>query len=203
MRIDTAATHWSRSLGAWIVRDVLLLALFVSVWQALRSWHANEATAFRATALSVSAFLFAYAACYVAHEWGHEIGARVMRADPPRGSIRGFVQPLFDPRAHSRAQFLGLAFGGQLAYVATAVFIVAAFQPELAHRAASLGAVAFVTQSLSVDFATLGPVLRGGDVATASRVGTRPSVILRRTAVAWTALAAVLVGVHAFGGGLP
>ena len=200
-RDETA--DWSRSLAAWIARDALLISLFILSWQLLRSWHASTGSAGSAVALGSAAFVFAYAACYMAHEWGHDLGARAFGAAPARGSIRGVALPLFDPSAHTRRQFLGLAYGGQLAYVATAAGIIAAFQPELAHRAASLGAIAFVVQSLAVDQATLGPVLRGADIPSALRNATRPGALLRRTAVAWSALAAVLVAAHTWGGGLP
>ena len=195
--------HWSRTLAAWIARDALIIALFGWSWQQLRLWHADAGSIASAAVLAVAAFVFAYAACDLAHEWGHELGARALGAKPPRGSIRGVVNPLFDPRAHTRAQFLGLAFGGQLGYVATAALIVAAFQPELGFRAAALGGIAFAVQSLYVDSATLIPVLRGAEITSASREGTQPTLILRRTGIAWTALAAVLVGVHHFAGGLP
>lgn len=201
-----SSTHherWSRTLAAWIVRDALIIALFGWSWQRLRLWNAEAGSTASAIVLGVAAFLFAYAACYLAHEWGHELGARALGADPPRGSIRGVVLPLFDPRVHTRAQFLGLAFGGQLGYVGAAALLIAAFQPELGFRAAALGGIAFVVQSLYVDSATLIPVLRGADIAAASRAGTRPALILRRTGIAWAALAAVLVGVHHFAGGLP
>ncbi len=197
------AEHWSRTLAAWIARDALIIALLGWTWQQLRRWHAGAGSTASAAVLAIAAFSFAYAACYLAHEWGHALGARALGARPPRGSIRGVVLPLFDPGAHTRAQFLGLAFGGQLGYVATAALIIAAFQPELGFRAAALGGIAFVVQSLTVDAATLLPVLRGADIAAASREGTRPALILRRTGIVWTGLAAVLLGVHHFAGGLP
>jgi hypothetical protein len=194
---------WSRTLGAWIARDALLLALFGGVFRALRHWHAERPGAASAIGLAIGGFALAYSACYLAHEWGHLLGARALGADPPRGSIRGLAQPLFDPRAHSRAQFLGLAFGGLLGYLGAAAAIVAAFRPELGFRAAALGAGAFVVQSVAVDAATLLPVLCGADVSSASRAGTRPALILRRTGIAWGALAAALAGVHHLAGGLP
>ena len=195
--------RWSRTLTAWVVRDALIIALFGWTWLRLRLWHAEAGSLASAAVLAVAAFGFAYAACYLAHEWGHELGARALGANPPHGSIRGVVLPLVDPRAHTRAQFLGLAFGGQLGYVATAALLSAVFQPELGFRAAALGGIAFVVQSLYVDPATLIPVLRGADITSAAREGTRPALILRRTGIAWTALAAVLVGVHHFAGGRP
>jgi hypothetical protein len=195
--------RWSRTLAAWVARDSLILALFWWTWQGLRSWHAEAPSGASAAVLAVAAFLFAYLACYLAHEWGHDLGARALGAHPPRGSIRGFVNPLFDPHTHTRAQFLGLALGGQLGYLATAALIVAGFRPELGLRAAALGGIAFVAQSLYVDSATLIPVIRGANIAAASRAGTRPELILRRTGIAWAALAAVLLGVHHFAGGLP
>ncbi len=190
----------SHSLLAWIARDALLLAAFAGAFAQLRAWHAAAGGLASGAALALAGFLFAYAACYLAHEWGHDLGARALGARPPRGSIRGLVNPIFDPRAHGRAQFLGLAFGGQLGYVGAAAAIVSAFRPELGFRAAALGAIAFVVQSLAVDAATLVPVLRGDDVSAASRAGTQPALILRRTAIAWSALAAVLVGAHVAGG---
>ncbi len=193
--------HWTHSLAAWIARDALLLAAFVAIWQGLRAWHAASASWVSATSLSVASFAFAYAACYVAHEWGHELGARALGSKAPRGSIRGVAMPLFDPRTHSRAQFFGLAFGGQLGYVAMAALFVALLQPELGLRVAALGGVAFVVQSLYVDSAALIPALRGVAPADALKNVT-PQLILRRTGVAWGALAAVLVGIH-FSRGLP
>jgi hypothetical protein len=186
---------WTHSLAAWIVRDALLLAAFVSIWQGLRAWHAASASWPSAIALGASSFVFAYAACYVAHEWGHELGARALGSRAPRGSIRGIAIPLFDPRTHTRAQFFGLAFGGQLGYVAMAALLVALLQPELGARVAALGGVAFVVQSLYVDSAALIPALRGLAPADALKSVT-PRLILRRTGVAWSALAAVLVGFH-------
>ncbi|MBM4382645.1 MAG: hypothetical protein FJ091_04675 [Deltaproteobacteria bacterium] len=192
---------WTHSLGAWIARDVLLLAAFVALWSLLRSWHAASASWPSAIVLGVASFVFAYAACYVAHEWGHELGARALGASPPRGSARGVVMPLFDPRTHTRAQFFGLAFGGQLGYVAMALLLLALLQPELGLRVAALAGVAFVVQSLYVDSAALIPALRGVAPAEALKNVT-PQLILRRTGIAWSLLAAVLVGVH-FTRGLP
>jgi hypothetical protein len=196
-------TPWHRSLLAWLVRDALLLAGMWLALRALAGWHAASGSFASAAGVGIAGFVFAYAACYVVHEWGHDLGARALGARPPRGSTRGILLPLFDPRAHTRAQFLGLGFGGQLGYLAVAAGILAAFRPELAQRAAALGAIAFVVQSLTVDWGVLGPVLRGADVLEAARVGTAPERILRRTGVAWTALAALLVAWHTLGGGLP
>jgi hypothetical protein len=160
MRAETKP-DWTHSLAAWIARDALLLVAFVAIWRLLRGWHAASASWPSAILLTVASFVFAYAACYVAHEWGHELGARALGANPPRGSARGLVMPLFDPRTHSRAQFFGLAFGAQLAYVGMALLLVALLQPELGLRVAALGGVAFVVQSLYVDSAALIPALRG------------------------------------------
>jgi hypothetical protein len=201
--VAIARTDWSRSLAAWIARDGLVLVLLFVAWRALSEWHAASGSGASAAALGVAGFVFAYAACYVAHEWGHDLGARLLGAAPARGSIAGVVMPLFDPRAHTRAQFLGLAYGGQIGYIAMAAAIVAAFEPDLAHRAAALGAIAFVVQSLSVDQAALGLVWRGVDPARALREGVTPARLLQRTGIAWGLLALVLAGVHFFGGGLP
>jgi hypothetical protein len=200
MSAETKA-DWTHSLAAWIARDALLLAAFVAVWQGLRAWHAASASWASAIALGASSFVFAYAACYVAHEWGHELGARALGSKAPRGSIRGVAMPLFDPRTHTRAQFFALAFGGQLGYVAMAALLVALLQPELGARVAALGGVAFVVQSLYVDSAALIPALRGVAPVDALKYVT-PQLILRRTGVAWSLLAAVLVGVQ-FTRGLP
>lgn len=196
---DDEKPDWTRSLAAWIARDALLLAAMFASWQALRGWHASAGSWLSASVLGGLGFVFAYAACYVAHEWGHELGARALGSRAPRGSIRGAALPLFDPRAHTRAQFFGLAFGGQLGYVAMAALLLATYEPELGSRAAALGGVAFVVQSLWVDSAALIPALRGVAPAEALRSVT-PQLILRRTGIAWSLLAAVLVGAHFVGG---
>ncbi len=194
-------SHWSRSLGAWLARDLVLVAGFVWIWLALRAWHAGAGHAASAAALSVSAFVLTYATCYIAHEWGHDAGARLSGARVPRGSIAGILLPLFDPGAHTRRQFLWLSLGGVIAYLATAAVILGALQPELAYRAAAVGALAFVAQSLSVDLPVIRRVQRGGDILAALREGVNGPVILRRTLGAWSVLALLLLGLYGLGGG--
>jgi hypothetical protein len=201
--VAIARTEWSRSLAAWIARDGFLLAFMFVAWRGLSDWHAASRSGPSAVLLGSAGFVFAYAACYVAHEWGHDLGARLLGAAPARGPIAGALMPLFDPRAHTRAQFLGLAYGGQVGYVAMAATIVATFQPDLAHRSAALGAIAFVVQSLYVDQGALGLVLRGVEPARALCEGVTPARLLKRTGIAWGLLALALLGVHFFGGGLP
>ena len=198
--VAMAREEWSRSLLAWALRDAVLLVAMFGVWSALASWQPSSASWPAAALVAAASFGFAYVACYIAHEWGHDLGARAMGASPSRGPATGFVMPLFDPRAHSRAQFYGLAYGGQLGYVAMAALLVAALEPDLAHRAAALGAVAFVVQSLYVDQGVLHRVWRGDDIAASIREGAAAAVILRKTGLAWSLLALALAALHALGG---
>ncbi len=184
------------TLAGWLIRDVAIAALFGVLLAACYSWYAAAPFWLSAGVGGVLAFVAAYAGCYLIHEWGHYLGARLAGAKLPLGGYQGVLLGLFDTERHSRAQFQSMSLGGVLAYVATAllfvlVYLGAASAPV--YIGLALGGVAFVAQSWSVDLPIIWRVYRGAEVTPTAREGAAPQVILRRTWQSWSVLAVLLL----------
>lgn len=183
------------SLLGWVMRDVAVFGAFSVVLVACYSWYSASPFWLSAGAGIVLAFVVAYASCYLMHEWGHYLGARLTGAKLPLGAYQGVLLGLFDTERHSRAQFQSMSLGGVLAYVVTALIFVGAYASGArapVNLGLALGGLAFVAQSWSVDLPIIWRVQRGAPVTVTAREGAAPQVILRRTWQSWLALAALL-----------
>lgn len=177
-------------------RDTALTVFAAAGLWLLANWHSNAGSIVSTVLAPSFGFIAAYALCYVYHEWGHLIGAKLAGAQMPLASYAGALIGSFDIRAHSRTQFLSLSWGGVLGYVLTlaaALIIYVSGNLGLAGAGFAVGALAFNVQSLSVDLPQIVRVHRGADIARTSAEGANAGVILRRTWQSWSVLALVLL----------
>jgi hypothetical protein len=182
----------SASLTGWILRDLGMLIVFnviVTVLALLQ--HAYPGLAIQIVS-AISGFFIAYATCYVFHEWGHLIGARLSGAAPPLGSYRGVLLAMFDPAVHSRRQFVFLSYGGVAGYLLAASLLVL-MGLLLRMPGLFVGGLAFVVQSLAVDLPIIFKVQQGADITTTASAGAHPRVILKRTGQTWSLLALAII----------
>jgi hypothetical protein len=162
----------------------------------LAAWHGADGSLAAGIVAPALGFVAAYVLCYVYHEWGHLIGARLTGAAMPLAPYAGALIGYFDIQAHGRRQFLWLSWGGVIAYlavmtVALSVYLHGGLGPAGAGFA--VGGLAFVVQSLAVDLPQIVRVTRGDDMARTSAEGANARIILRRTWQSWLVLAGVLI----------
>jgi hypothetical protein len=191
------------TLPGWLIRDGLITAgLGLLLW-ALYRWHATTDATSAAAAGAIVGFVAAYTLCYVYHEWGHLLGARLAHADMPLNRYAGALIGRFDVTAHSTGQFLAMSWGGVAGYVLVMVLLLAGYTLRgwgWVGAGLAVGAGAFVSQSLAVDLPQIWQVTRGADPLEINRRGASPAVILRRTWQAWLALAGALAVWNLLGG---
>ena len=141
-------------------------------------------------------FIGAYMLCYIYHEWGHLIGARITGSDMPLNGYKGALIGRFDIKNHTVRQFLALSWGGVIAYGMTALITVLLYgltEHSWVGAGLAVGGLAFVSQSLSVDLPQIWKVMHGADAAETNASGASAQVILRRTWQSWLALTAALI----------
>jgi hypothetical protein len=184
------------TLPGWLLRDATITTVLGLLLWALYSWHDATGSAVAATAGAIIGFVAAYLFCYVYHEWGHLLGARLTRADMPLNAYAGAPIGRFDVAAHSRRQFLSLSWGGVAGYVLVMTLLVGFYLIGgwgWVGAGLAVGAIAFVSQSLAVDLPQIWRVTRGADPLETNRRGASAAVILRRTWQAWLPLTALLL----------
>jgi hypothetical protein len=162
----------------------------------LAAWHGAGGSLGATIVAPPLGFVAAYVLCYIYHEWGHLIGARLTGAAMPLAPYAGALIGYFDIQAHSRRQFLWLSWGGVIAYLAVmavAIFVYLHGGLGPAGAGFAVGGLAFVVQSLSVDLPQIFKVVRGDDIAKTSAEGANARIILRRTWQSWLVLAAALM----------
>lgn len=97
-----------------VVRDAVLVLAALQLWQYS---HVLDAQGTRwATPVAILAGLMIPVAGFLAHEWGHLLGAWASRSHVhmPRSVFTVFLFE-FRPEENSRAQFLSVSYGGFLA----------------------------------------------------------------------------------------
>jgi hypothetical protein len=184
------------SLRGWLLRDAILTAVFAVAMWILNAWHLSSGFWAVTVLCTAIGFIAGYALCYVYHEWGHLLAARLSGGHMPLAPYSGPIIGKFDIADHSRRQFIWLSWGGVVAYTATMVIAVAVYASGrlgLSGAGFAVGALAFVAQSLSVDLPQIWRVTRGADIAATSAAGANAQIILRRTWQSWTVLAILLV----------
>jgi hypothetical protein len=190
------------SLGGWILRDALMTSAIIGGLWGLHLWQSESGSWLPSILAPVFGFIGAYVLCYIFHEWGHLIGARLSGAEMPLQPYAGALIGLFDVSRHSRRQFLWLSWGGVIGYLLVMIATLGVYQMGglgLAGAGFAIGGLAFVVQSLSVDMPQIQRITRGAEVAATNAAGAHPKVILRRTWQSWSLLAIVLVGFNLLG----
>ena len=165
---------------------MLLLLLDAAVLATASLWLSIPA--------AIISFIACYLLCYVVHEWGHYLGARLSGITMPLLPYKGFLLGQFQIEQYSRRQYLWLSWGGDLGHVfvtliATWMFL---FSPGLVTGAFCLGGVGFTVQALAVDQPIIWKVTAGADIKETAAAGTHPTVILRRTWQTWLGTAGVI-----------
>ena len=157
-----------------LLRVLVLLAITLALWQFNHQWAGLNTAA--AIGIAVAAGIGTVICGFLAHEWGHLLGAlaRHGRVGLP-GSIRTVFLFQFDPEHNSREQFLAMSSGGFIASALIGALLLAVLSFDgLADRIAlgltGLGVLAtfilelppawLVYRSLPVACAAAGPSAR-------------------------------------------
>ena len=186
----------SPSLTGWFLRDATITVVFATTMWGFNIWHLTNGSPAVTVLCAALGFIAGYSLCYVYHEWGHLLGAKLSGGHMPLAPYSGPIIGKFAIADHSRRQFIWLSWGGVIAYTATMVVAVAVHTSGslgLSGAGFSVGALAFNAQSLSVDLPQILRVTRGADIAETSAAGANAQIILRRTWQSWTVLTILLV----------
>ncbi len=153
-------------------------------------WQTGSPGWLSALPVLIVGFIGIYALCYIYHEWGHYLGARLAQVNMPLAPYKGILLGYFDNSSNSREAFLSMSWGGVIGYSSvTAICVVLHLNIDSLMTAAMLvGGLAFLVQSLSVDLPQIIRVRRGGNHANVNADGTQPALILKRTWQSWLVL---------------
>ncbi|MDA0338318.1 MAG: hypothetical protein O2910_00465 [Proteobacteria bacterium] len=179
-----------RSLIDAVSRDALITALFAAACLGLDHWHTTSGSMVSLIAGQMATFLMGFIFIYLAHEWGHYIGARLSGANIPLGPANGVLLGLFGNAAHSPRQFMGMAMGGEFRYLVPATILIAMFWNAGPLAGLAVGSAAFIVQALYVDVPILWKIHRGADIQSTLDAGLAPKTILRKTLISWVLLGA-------------
>ena len=162
---------------AWLrlgLRDLVLLALTVAVWRRLLPMPEADTPIW----LSVLAGASITVCGFLAHEWGHLLGARLAGAVVrPASSLRSVFLFVFDVERSTPRQFLAMSYGG---YVASALALAGLAALLSMDRLSTWVALALtgvgVLVTAVLEIPTTVRVHRGRDLPTGFvYVGTPPS----------------------------
>lgn len=159
------------------VRDLALLGATLLVWRADAALRGEGGAL--AASLAVAAGVLAGVCAYLAHEWGHWLGARFGGAvvHPPARVATVFLFN-FDSDRNGRREFVWMSSGGFLASALGLAFLLAvlptdALSGRTALSVAVLGVLATAVLELPPFFRVLrgGPLPRGLGYRTSERGG--------------------------------
>jgi hypothetical protein len=126
-----------------LARDLAVVAVALLAWHLAAPLSAGSGAVGDLTGLVLG--LLVGACAFLAHEWGHLLGAVAARSDvKPGASLRSPFVFRFDSRTNSRRQFLAMSLAG---FAATAAGIWAAYAllpSELLASRVARGAVVFL-----------------------------------------------------------
>ncbi len=190
------AARGQATLAGWITRDVLLTAFFVSGMSVGYVLEQRYDSLVVVVPTAVFSFVAAYALCYIVHEWGHYLGARLTGIKMPLSPYKGALLGKFEIDKYDRRQYLALSYGGDLGHVLVTLIGVSCyllFDLGTAGAWFAIGGLAFSVQALAVDLPIVFKVRGGADIIPTADAGTQPAVILRRTWQTWIPLGLVLL----------
>ena len=96
----------------WLIRDICIGAILVALLTLGFLWHVHSPSMASTLVVPGISFIAAYMICYIVHEWGHLIGAKLADAHMPLYGYKGVLLGQFDPAKNSTKQFLFLSWGG-------------------------------------------------------------------------------------------
>lgn len=140
-------------------------------------------------------FVACYVLCYVVHEWGHYLGARLTGIKMPLSPYTSAFLGQFHIQDYDKRQYLWLSWGGDIGHVLVTMLacLIYLWSPGMATGAFAVGGLAFTVQSLAVDQPIIWRVTYGADIESTTAEGASPQVILKRTWQTWIPLALLLV----------
>lgn len=146
-----------------ILRDVALVAVFLSLFAGAESWSTISRLKLAKILSVVDGLLVGVAIAALVHEWGHFIGARLGGGHAPLKPISGFL-PLyeFDYARNDARSFLWMSYGGNFAH-ALVVVVLWMLVPTRSMGPAALvaGAFGFAVFSSLVEIPVIQQARRG------------------------------------------
>ncbi len=150
-------------LSLVILRDVALVAVFLSLFAGAESWSTISRLKLAKILSVVDGLLVGVAIAALAHEWGHFLGARLGGGHAPLKPLSGFL-PLydFDYARNDARSFLWMSYGGNFAH-ALVVVVLWMFVPTRSMGPAALvaGAFGFAVFSSLVEIPVIQQARRG------------------------------------------
>jgi hypothetical protein len=151
------------------LRDLSVLTATLALWllDPGPSWPAADSSA-TANAVAVLTGVLTVVCAYLAHEWGHLAGARLVRAVVHHpDTIFSVFLFRFDSDRNDRRQFLAMSLGGFLASAA-AIAVLLEFLPRtaLAGRLALVLALLGVIATAILELPPAWRVVRGAPIPT-------------------------------------
>lgn len=191
------------SLAGWGLRDLSIMTISAAIILGLGQWQAATASTTSHIVGAAAGFVIGYVLCYIVHEWGHLIGAKLSGSVMPLSRYSSPLIGSFDIYAHNRRQFLAMSWGGIAGYVLVGALLVTLYFVDYRGTVSgglAVAGLAFNVQSLCVDLPQIVRVQRlqqsRSDIAETNRTGASGAVILKRTGQSWAALALLLALWH-------
>ncbi len=186
----------SPTLGGWFLRDLSITAVILGLLIAGHGLYSAFPHWWVAAPVSILGFVGCYALCYIVHEWGHYVGARMSGITMPLAPYKSVVLGVFHLQDYTRRQYLWLSWGGDLGHVLVSVIAMAAWfhLGGLVLSAFALGGLLFTAQALLVDQPVIWRVTGGADIEATAAAGTSKQMILKRTWQSWSVVL-ILLGV--------
>jgi len=151
-----------RELLQLLLRDGLIVAAVLGLW----TWQAADPPAGTTrVALAVATALATTLVGYLAHEWGHLLGALAARSrfELPRSPFESPFLFKFDRAGNSRPQFFAMTLGGFAASILTVAVLLLALPRDLLASWIALALVAVgVVATLVIEVPEFWRVWRGG-----------------------------------------
>jgi hypothetical protein len=120
------------------LRDLTLVTMTVLLW--LASLRLDTGASDWAIPVAIAAGIMIPVSGFLAHEWGHLIGAWISgaRVHMPASVLTVFLFD-FRPAENSRAQFLSVSYGGFIASALVVALLLAVLSPSRLADAIALG----------------------------------------------------------------
>ena len=173
-------------------RDIGFAVALLSLFGGADAWRIATGTFFASTVSTLAGLVTGFGVGFLAHEWGHFVGARISGATSPLrpASSLGFIFD-FDLQGSSRHQFDTMSIGGNVGHFSVVLLFLLALPLETPGQVALLaGAIGNAVFASSVEFPVIAKSRSG--MAPADALGTIPRDFLKRSGSAGLA-AALLV----------
>ena len=122
------------------LRELALVVVTLGLWRADAALRGEPGLA--PVAVAISAGIMAAVCGYLAHEWGHLLGAVASRSVVHLGSpLRAVFLFRFDPDRNGRAHFLAMSWGGFAASAVVIALYLAVLPPGALSTRIALGLV--------------------------------------------------------------